>query len=49
MAITEEDYLNIGKQKLEGEIDKWVELVREKKVSMGEVPRYLLLEVRARI
>ena len=49
MTITEDDYLNIGKKKLEVEVEKWIALVKEKKVTMSDVPKHLLLEVRARM
>lgn len=52
--ITEKDYINSSKNKIDNlrkdeVFNYWAELVRNKKISMEDVPKHLLLEVRARV
>lgn len=53
-VITEKDYINSSKNKIdnlkkEEAFNYWAELVRNKKISMEDVPKHMLLEVRARV
>lgn len=47
--ISEDDYQSLSKKNFETEIRKWVDMVKNGQVSMSDVPKSILLEVRARI
>lgn len=47
--IEPEDYATISKEKTEEKIKQFVELVRSNQISMEDVPKEILLEVRARV
>lgn len=47
--ISESDYQNLSRANFEKEIEKWVNMVKRNQVIMSEVPKSILMEVRARI
>lgn len=49
IPISENDYQNLSKKNFEKEIQKWVEMVKNNQVRMADIPKSILLEVRARI
>jgi hypothetical protein len=48
-TISQDDYMNISQDKLEEQIDTYVKLIKEKRISMSDVPETLLLAVRAKV
>lgn len=49
VLISETDYQSLSKKNFEKEIQKWVGMVKSNQVTMSDVPKSILLEVRARI
>ena len=48
-TISQSEYIQSSELKKDKLINYWADLVRSKKISMSDVPEYLLLEVRARV
>jgi hypothetical protein len=48
-SINPEDYKNISQDKLDEKINEYAQLVREKKIDMTQVPKEILLQVRAKV